>query len=125
MPKKKNVLNFQPKKKIPKQSKEKGIIDEGSLGDLHYKIYSRGVIHIYDDKNRLFKKDCTLFEETVDELDINSLKDGEQKKIPGSGDNDTLVFTCKDSDVIISLEKPEYNMITKLKNLLKKGQKKE
>lgn len=122
MDKKKNVLNFKPKKKVSRQEKKKNVLDEGKLGDLEYKIYSRGVIHIFDsDEKFLFKKDCVLFEETMNELNLNSLIEGNCRKITGSGDNDTLVFTCNNGDIIISLEKPEYEMISKLKEILLKG----
>lgn len=121
---KKKVLDFKPKRKITRKAKVEKVVDEGTLGELKYKVFTRGVIHISDKKDKhLFKKDCSLFEDLITELDLNSLKEDESKKIPGSGDNDTLVFTCVDGDVVISLEKPEFNMITKLKGLLNKGKK--
>lgn len=121
---KKKVLDFKPKRKITRKAKVEKVVDEGTLGELKYKVFTRGVIHISDRKDKLlFKKDCSLFEDLITELDLNSLKEDESKKITGSGDNDTLVFTCVDGDVVISLEKPEFNMITKLKGLLNKGKK--
>ena len=122
MNKKKNVLDFKPKKKVSRKAKKENVIDEGTLGDLKYKIYSRGIIHIFDLKC-LFKKDCSAFEDALEELDLHALAEGESERIPGSGDNDTLIFTCENGDVIISLEKPEYGMISKLKKLLSKGKK--
>jgi len=101
-----------------------GIIEEGTLGDLKYKVYRRGTIHVFDDKKKtLFKKDCELFEEAIDKLNLNSLSEGEIRKIPGSGDNDTLIFTCKGGDIKLSLEKPEYGAIRKLKKILNLGKK--
>jgi len=124
IPKKKKVLTFKPKEEVSRQGKKENVIDEGKLGDLHYKVFKRGVIHIFDSKKKyLFKKDCELFEKAINELDLNSLTEDKYEKILGSGDNDTLSFTCKDGDIIISLEKPEYGMISKLKKILQKGKK--
>jgi len=109
---------------VPEKNKKDGIIEEGTFSDLNYKIYNRGTIHIFDDKKKaLFKKDCELFEEAIDKLNLNSLSEGEIRKIPGSGDNDTLIFTCEGGDIKISLEKPEYGAIIKLKKILKLGKK--
>lgn len=104
---------------VSAKDKKEGIIEKGTISDVNYEVYSRGTIHIFDDKkNTLFKKDCELFEETIDKLNLNSLSEGDVRKIPGSGDNDTLIFTCENGDIKISLEKPEYGVITKLKKIL-------
>jgi hypothetical protein len=123
--KKNNVVPFLTTKKSTKKDKENGIIEKGSFGELNYTVYSRGVIHLFDKENKnLFKKDCDLFENAIDKLNLNSLSEGDVRKIPGSGDNDTLVFTCVNGDIKLSLEKPEYNTVAKLKKILKLGYKK-
>ncbi len=117
MNKKKNVLEFKSKRKVSKKSREQNVVEEGKISGLTYKVFKRGVVHITDGK-LLFKKDCDLFEDAINELDLNSLKEDDVKKIPGSGDNDTLIFTCKDGDIVISLERPEFSMMAKLKSII-------
>ena len=121
---KKNTLEFIQKKVTKKKAKE-GIVEEGTLGKLKFQIFKRGVIHIFNEKETLlFKKDCELFEDEIDKLKLNSLREDESTQIPGSGDNDTLTFTCNKGDIEITLEKPEYGLVKKLKKLLIKGKKK-
>ena len=73
--KKKNIIEFQ-QKKVTRKDKKENVVDQGNLGDLKYKVFKRGVIHITDKKGSLtFKKDCELFEEAIDKLDISSLKE--------------------------------------------------
>ncbi len=108
------------KKGRSKDTPQGPIIDEGSLGEMKYRVFKRGVIHIFNSaETLLFKKDCDVFEKELEKLELNSLKDGESKKIEGSGDNDTLIFTCTNNNIVIFLNRPEYGMITKLKNILK------
>jgi len=98
------------------------IIESGEIGDLNYAIYKRGVIHIFDKKNeRLFKKDPDVFEQEITKLKLNELTEGQTVSIQGSGDNDDLVFKCLKGDIVISLEKKEYGMVNKLKQLISKA----
>lgn len=100
------------------------IIDHGTIGGLHYEVYQRGVVHIFnDDKSMLFKKDCDLFEDQISKLDLSSMRIGDRKVIPGSGDNDNLVFSCGDGDIELKLEKRTYPLVEKLRNILGKGKK--
>ena len=115
-----------PKKMIPFKSKGKKkdstdgeIIDSGTIDKLSYEVYQRGVIHIFDTK-LMFKKDCGVFEDEVDELNLD-LKEDEAVKIEGSGDNDHLIIYCKDGDLRFKLEKRGNELINKLKSILKKG----
>jgi len=113
------VLDFIPAKvkKIEKDIAEKGII-----GNLNYTVFKRGNLHFEDKKKGLtFKKDCTAFEDEMEKLDLNELNEDQSKTIKGCGDNDNLVFTCKNGDIIVSLEKHEYSMLTKLKKIIHMG----
>ena len=116
----KKILKFQSKSGRKQKDLSKGqIVDEGSLGKLKYRVFKRGNVHIANmAETLLFKKDCDVFDSEVDQLNLNSLRDGESTKIEGSGENDTLVFVCIKGDIEISLEKRAYNMLTKLKNIL-------
>lgn len=99
------------------------IVDTGSIGDLKYDVYQRGSIHIFNqEKTLFFKKGCDSFEDALKELDLNNMAENQVKVIKGSGDNDNLVFTCKDGDITLSLEKRSYPMVDHLRSLLKKGQ---
>lgn len=101
------------------------IVEEGTLNKLKFRVFKRGNIHIFNSaETLLFKKDCDIFEDEVDGLNLNALKDGESKRIEGCGDNDTLIFSCKDNDIVITLEKRSYKMLSKLKNILKRKGKK-
>ena len=99
------------------------IVEHGKLGKLDFEVYRRGVIHIFD-KKFIFKKDCVAFEDAIDELNLSTLKDGEEVMIQGSGDNDNLVFKHVDGDIEISLREKSFNMISKLKRILNRGKKK-
>jgi len=113
------VLDFIP---LKNKKAEKGVAETGNFGKLKYSVFKRGNLHIYDEKKKLtFKKDCGAFENDIEDMDLDSLTEGETKIIKGCGDNDTLVFTCAEGDIKISLERRKYNMLTKLKKLIKKG----
>jgi len=113
------ILEFVSSKK--RSSKNSNIIESGDLGELTYSVYKHGNLHITDEKNNLiFKKNCDLFENEIDKLNLNRMKEGEVKEIKGCGDNDTLVFECVNGDIKISLKSPEYSTFKKLKNMLKK-----
>lgn len=107
----------------PKQSIDEDILDHGSIGDLHYEINHRQVIHISDKKGH-FKKDADSFEEALNKLDLESLQEGESLTITGSGDNDDLVFTMKEGDLKLSLAKKGFGVVEKLRGLISKSRKK-
>lgn len=105
------------KSKGPKIRDKENIVDHGQIGDLSYEVYARGVVHIFDKKLR-FKKDCTLFDQELDELDFEKLKEGQEYLITGSGDNDDLTFKKENGDIKIILKVKEFEIINKLKNIL-------
>lgn len=115
---KSKLLKFQSR---GSHTSDKHVIEQGNVGGLSYQIFKRGNIHIYDpaDQSLMFKKDCDLFEEALKKLDLKSLKDGDSKSIPGSGDNDTLVFTCANGDIQMSLNKRSYGVIDMLDKVIK------
>jgi hypothetical protein len=100
---------------------KKDIVEEGKLDDLYYTIFKRGNIHIYDDKNNLFKKDCDAFEDEMKNLGLSAMKEGETLIIQGCGDTDNLIFTQVDGDIKITVEKKDFEIIKKLKGLIKKA----
>lgn len=109
------------KKKVKRNAPAGTVIEEGNFGKLKYKVFKRGNIHIFDTKETLlFKKDCEVFEAEVDKLNLNSLKEGDSKRIEGCGENDTLIFSCKTGDIEITLEKRAYGMLKKLKKILQR-----
>lgn len=123
----KKLLEFKSKKGSGRRNSPANgpILDEGILGKLKYRVFKRGVIHIFNSaETLLFKKDCDVFESDVDKLKLNDLSDGNSSKIEGSGDNDTLIFSCKNGDIEIKLEKRSYGMLTRLKKILNGGKKK-
>ena len=96
------------------------VVDHGTIGNLQYEVYKRGVIHIF--KNDLkFKKDCDSFEIELEALDFDSMKCGSKFIIKGSGDNDHLIFEYADNEIILGLEKRGQNIINKLKSIVSKG----
>lgn len=113
------VLSFLPSR----TPSEKDIFEEGKLGALDYKVFKRGVVHI-SSKGFVFKKDVDLFETEVSALDLNNMKEGKEKRIKGSGDNDDLVFRCKSDDIEVTLEHKQYSTVEKLKGILFRGRQK-
>jgi len=107
------------KKSGTKEEDDGDILEAGSLGTTKYKIYKRGVIHITDGK-LLFKKNMDEFEKVLDQINFDEVIEGKSHTIKGSGDNDNLVFTKKDGDFQISLEKKGFDTIEKLRGLLQK-----
>jgi hypothetical protein len=106
----------------PKKSNDGKIIDHGTLGNLEYEIYERGVIHIFESSSSpLFKKDIYVFEDEIRGIDFDLLPEGEDHIIKGSGDNDHIVFTKENGDIKISLKHREFEALALLKSILTKG----
>lgn len=103
-----------------KNAAKEDIVDHGIIGKLSYEIYKRGVIHIFD-KKLTFKKNIEPFEDEIEQLDFDSLTEGQNLVMKGSGDNDNLVFTLKDGELEVSLSKRGFAVIDKLKDVLSKG----
>ena len=133
---KRNLIPFKkfPQSQGPLVSEDGEIVDHGDLGVyLKYEIYKRGVIHIFEDpfkkvpvldkRGLIFKKDITLFEKALEGLHFETLLEGCSHKIPGSGDNDDLVFEKTNGDINIYLKKKGFTAIETLKDILSKGKK--
>lgn len=120
--KKRKIIPFKSKGSKKTKKDQGDIIEHGKLGDLDFEVYSRGVIHITS-KKLIFKKDCNLFEDAIEELNLNELKDGDEVLIKGSGDNDHLVFKCVDDDIEISLRERGFEMLNRLRGILNRGKK--
>jgi len=116
--KKNNLIGFISKGE--KKGKEPAL-DHGKIGTLSYELHARGSVHIFDKNGLRFKKDPALFEDALDRLNLDSLKDGQETSIEGSGDNPDLIFKKKDGDIILSLRKKDYGTINKLKDILRKA----
>ena len=112
--------------KGPKKSDDGNIIDHGFLGDLEYKIYSRGVIIILDPENTglVFKKDIDLFQTELGKIDFQTMADGDESIIYGSGDNDNIVFIKHSGEIHMALRKREFSAVESLKKILSTGKKK-
>lgn len=109
--------------KGPKKSNDGKIVDHGTLGDLSYEIFERGVIHIFD-KSLKFKKDIYTFEDEVKGHDFQIMQEGDCFTIFGSGDNDHITFTRENGDFKISLKKRDFEAIGLLQSIIKKGKQK-
>jgi hypothetical protein len=125
--KKAKFLPFQNKSKVPDlnsqgpaTSTDGDMLDHGTLGDLNYEIYKRGVIKIFKD-DLVFKKDINRFDQEVSKIPFERLL--EQQIINGSGDNDHLVFSKVDGDIQISLKRRGFKAIDTLQTVLTKGKK--
>ena len=112
--------------KGPKKSDDGNIIDHGSLGDLEYKIYSRGVIIILDPENTdlVFKKNIDLFQTELEKIDFNTMVDVDESVINGSGDYDNIIFIKHAGEINISIRKREFSAVESLKKILSAGKKK-
>jgi len=117
MKKNKNILNFKGKSEDKKIPANGDILNQGKFGKLDYVLYKRGNIHITDGK-LTFKKDADTFEDTIEELELNNMTDGERKVIEGAGDNPNLVFTCDGDNITMKLENKGYPLVEKLMNVL-------
>jgi hypothetical protein len=98
------------------------VIDSGTVGDLNYEVFKRGNIHIFD-KNVRFKKDTSLFEDEIDKIDFDKMKNGDEHLIKGCGDSDNLIFKCINNELKIVLCKRGNVLIEKLKSVLQKNRK--
>jgi len=127
MKKKSNkVIPFETNTKPSKASKSRDgtVIEDGKIGTLSYEVYDRGVIHVFDKRNRMFKKDCGMFEDEMDKLNLDTLGVGKETVIKGSGANDHLIFKNKDGEINITLRKRGHSMVEKLKGILERGKRK-
>ena len=110
------------KSKGAKTSSDGDILDHGKFGAMSYEVYKRGVIHIFKKNSKLmFKKDCSIFEDEISEIDFDILSDGEEFVLEGSGDNDHLIFKKENGDISITLRKRGFKMIDKILETLNKG----
>lgn len=121
------VLSFvNNKKKVdPKKSPSNySVLSDGKLGSLSYDIHNVGgvmnTLHVTDGKLK-FKKNFDDFEDKFSGLNPDSMTDGDTYVITGSGDNDNLIFTKKDGDIEISLEKKGFEILDKLRSILNHG----
>lgn len=83
--------------KLP-EKKDKGILKEGTIGGLRYKIFDRGNIEITDGE-KTFRKDRTAFKTALTGMDYDKLKNGDKHEIAGAGDTDPLII-IKEGDSI-------------------------
>jgi len=108
-------------KKRKRNTKDPDIpIDVGTIGDLKYSVYRRGIIHIYDD-TLTFKKDCNVFEDLIKKMDPMNMKDGSEKEISGSGDNADLIFIKEKGEIKLSLKEKPIGIIDSLKKIINKA----
>ena len=119
-PKTKKVLEFQSRGGKILGNKNGKVVDHGKIGTLEYQMMQRGVVHITDGQ-LTFKKDPDLFEDEIDKIDFDKMKDGDEKIVEGSGDNPNLVFRCRGDDIKLMLRKKEFKTITMLRKLLSKA----
>jgi hypothetical protein len=120
MKKKQSLIPF--KQNPSKQNPDSDVIESGIIGDLEYAIYKRGVIHIFNkEKTKIFKKDPDLFEDSLNTINFKDVINGEAARIPGSGDNDDLVFFSKDGIINVTLEERCNPLIKKLKEVISKA----
>ena len=96
------------------------VLDAGTIGKLKYEVSKKGNIRIYE-RNRCFKKDADLFEDSLNKLDFDSMEDGDRLTIEGNGDNDDLVFTKKEGEIQLTLSPKGFGVINKLREIIGKG----
>lgn len=111
------------------KSSSSAITDSGEFLTLRYEIYSKwGTIHLIETngvkKDIVFKKDCKVFEEKLEEIDFDSMCDGDTAKIEGSGNNADLIITVRDGDISVHLENKKMPGFIKIMDILKKSKKK-
>jgi len=113
---KKNVVKL-PVKSRKKAPKEKGLLKEGTIGDLKYKIYDRGNIHITDGIN-IFRKDREQFKKALLKKDYEKINEGGSFEIPGAGDTDPLIIYKEDGEFKLRVGVAIPPIIAKLKKIL-------
>jgi hypothetical protein len=101
-------------------SKDGKILDHGDLGDLKYEVYARNVIHIFNDE-LMFHKDIAIFENEIEKIDFSKMAEGESITIKGAGDTDNLIFKCVGDEIKIELTMKGFDVLNKLKSILKKN----
>lgn len=111
--KKKNIINLPVKSK----PKETGVLKEGIIGDLQYKVFDRGNIQLTDGVHT-FRKDCKMLDELLGRTNYKDIKEGGSFEIPGAGDTDPLILTKEKDDIVLSLGNGIPPTILKLKNIL-------
>jgi len=114
MNKKNNVLKLPLNKK---EAVEKGLIEEGTIGDLKYKLFDRGNMHITDGVN-IFRKDCMAFKTALANRDYEKINNGDSFEIPGAGDTDPLVIFKENGDFRMRLGGKVPQIIVKLREIL-------
>jgi hypothetical protein len=117
-PKKKDTGKIIPYTRKP--AKEKGLIEEGVIGDLQYKLFDRGNIQITDGVS-VFRKDCDEFKKALSKKDYEKMSDEGSFEIPGAGDTDPLVIFKENGDVKIRLGGKMPPIILKLREILNKA----
>lgn len=114
MNKKNNILSLpSSKKKIV----EKGVVEEGTIGDLKYTRFDRGNIQLTDGVNT-FRKDCFEFKAALAKHDYDSIIEGGSFEIPGAGDTDSLVIFKEDGDFKLRLGGKVPQIIVQLRDIL-------
>jgi hypothetical protein len=107
---------------VPKSKRKLGITDSGEFGNLKFEIYDKWrTIHLIEEgtkRNKVFKKDCDLFEEQFEDIDFDDMSDGDTAKVEGSGDNADLIITVKDGEIVMHLESKDIPTLRRFKNLL-------
>jgi hypothetical protein len=111
-----------------KRKEDTGVTDSGEFGNLKFEVYDKWqTIHLIEKdgkKEKIFKKNCDLFEDAFDEIDFDSMSEGDTAKIEGSGDNADLIITIKDGDVSMHLENKKMPGLKKFFDLIARSKKK-
>lgn len=93
---KKNIL------KLP-EKKEKGLLKEGAISGLRYKIFDRGNIEITDG-DKTFRKDRMALKSALAGIDYDNIKNGDKYEIAGAGDTDPLIIIKEGDSVRFTLK---------------------
>ena len=105
-------------------TKNPNISDSGVFGNLKFEVYDKWrTIHLIEGK-KVFKKDADIFEDEFEKIDFNAMKEDEEIKIEGSGDNADLIIKIKEGDPELRLENKQMPGIRKLKEILQKSKEK-
>jgi hypothetical protein len=115
MNKKANII------KLPVKTKaEEGVIEEGNLGELNYKLFNRNNIQITDGYN-LFRKDCSVFIEELLKHHYSNMHEGQAIEILGAGDTDSFIITKVGNNVVFKLGETLPSALIKLMEILEKA----